>query len=344
VGTLTRLRAFGATRGTTPADVREEDPVRSERRQPSRLRLLLRDLTATAALVVLVAALLTAFVGSHFASDLGAHQNLRLSNLPPFELDHGWSYVLGSDALGRSMVGRMMMAAQTSFAICIPTVLLSSVIGTLLGVWAGYHRGWRETLAMRIADVILSFPSLLLAVVILFILSPSALNIILILTITRIPVYLRTARAEAAELRSRVFVDAARTFGARNRTIIRRHLVPTVLPTLVTVATLDFGYVMLAESSLSFLGIGVQSPDVSLGLMVAEGRQYLQTSWWLSVLPGLILIAVTVSLNLLAAWLRIVNDPGQRWRLEIPVSRRQKADALRTSRGTEDPTVPEVRA
>jgi peptide/nickel transport system permease protein len=275
--------------------------VRSERPQASRLRLLLRDLTATLALVVLVAILLAALVGSYFAPDLGSSQNLRLSNLPPFDLDHGWSYVLGSDALGRSMVGRMMMAAQTSFAICIPTVLLSSVIGSLLGVWAGYHRGWRETLAMRVADVILSFPSLLLAVVILFILSPSALNIILILTITRIPVY------------------------------------------LVTVATLDFGYVMLAESSLSFLGIGVQSPDVSLGLMVAEGRQYLQTSWWLSVLPGLILIAVTVSLNLLAAWLRIVNDPGQRWRLEIPVSRRRSADAMRTA-ATEAPTVPEVRA
>ncbi|MCW2842645.1 MAG: binding-protein-dependent transport system inner rane component [Nocardioides sp.] len=321
-----------------------EEPIRSEKPPPSRLRLLLRDLTATAALLFLVAAGLIAFVGAQFPDHLGTTQNLALSNIRPFDLEHGWSYVLGSDALGRSMLGRLIVAAQTSFAICIPTVLLSSVIGSLWGTWAGYHRGWRETVSMRVADVILSFPSLLLAVVILFILSPSAANIVLILTITRIPVYLRTARAEAAELRSRVFVDAARTFGAKKRTIIRRHLVPSVLPTLVTVATLDFGYVMLAESSLSFLGIGVQAPDVSLGLMVADGRQYLQTSWWLSVLPGLVLIAVTVSLNLLAAWLRIVNDPGQRWRLEIPVSRRRSADAMRTAERTDTSTVPEAHA
>jgi peptide/nickel transport system permease protein len=326
------------------------EPVRAERPPPRRLRLLLRDLTATAALIVLVGAALIAFVGGHFANHLGIIQNLALSNMRPFTLDHGWSYVLGTDALGRSVLGRLVLAARTSFAICIPTVLLSSVIGSLWGIWAGYHRGWREAVSMRVADVILTFPSLLLAVVILFILSPSMVNIVLILTITRIPVYLRTARAEAAELRSRVFVDAARTFGAKSSTIIRRHLVPTVLPTLVTVATLEFGYVMLAESSLSFLGIGVQSPDVSLGLMVADGRQYLQTYWWLSVLPGLVIIGVTVSLNLLAAWLRIVNDPGQRWRLELPTSRRRRSEAGSTAARTTERTLertdismPEVR-
>ncbi len=170
------------------------------------------------------------------------------------------------------MLGRLIVATRTTLLVALPVVLISLVIGSLVGMWAGYHRGRRETMAMRVADVIMSFPSLLLAVVVLYIFSPSIANIVLILTITRIPVYLRTARAESAELQSRLFVDAARTFGTPARAIIRRHVFPVVLPTLLTVATLDFCYVMLAESSLSFLGIGIQPPDVSWGLMVAQAR------------------------------------------------------------------------
>ena len=177
-------------------------------------------------------------------------------------------------------------------------------------MWAGYYRGWRETVAMRVADVIMSFPSLLLAVVVLYVFSPSAANIVAVLAITRIPVYLRTARAESAELASRVFVDAARTFGASPNSIIFRHVFPVVLPTLLTVATLDFCYVMLAESSLSFLGIGIQPPDVSWGLMVSQGRTYLHTAWWLSFFPGLAIVITTVSATILAAWARIATDPG----------------------------------
>jgi peptide/nickel transport system permease protein len=174
---------------------------------------------------------------------------------------------------------------------------------------------------MRVADVIMSFPSLLLAVVVLYVFSPSAANIVAVLAITRIPVYLRTARAESAELSSRVFVDAARTFGASGRSIITRHVLPIVLPTLLTVATLDFCYVMLAESSLSFLGIGIQPPDVSWGLMVSQGRSYLHTAWWLSFFPGLAIVITTVSATILAAWARIAGDPAQRWRLTVPQRR-----------------------
>jgi len=151
--------------------------------------------------------------------------------------------------------------------------------------------------------------------------SPSAANIVAVLALTRIPVYLRTARAESAELQSRLFVDAARTFGASAPSIITRHVLPIVLPTLLTVATLDFCYVMLAESSLSFLGIGIQPPDVSWGLMVAQGRTYLNTAWWLSFFPGLAIVITTVSATILAAWARIATDPGQRWRLTVPQKR-----------------------
>jgi peptide/nickel transport system permease protein len=157
-----------------------------------------------------------------------------------------------------------------------------------------------------------------MAVVVLYVFSPSASMIVLVLAITRIPIYLRTARAESAELQSRTFVDAARTFGTRPTSIIRRHVFPIVLPTLLTVATLDFCYVMLAESSLSFLGIGIQPPGVSWGLMVSQGREYLQTSWWLSFFPGLAIVVTAVASTVLASWVRIATDPAQRWRLTLP--------------------------
>ncbi|GAB7036856.1 MULTISPECIES: ABC transporter permease [Catenuloplanes] len=293
--------------------------------KPNYVRMLLADpLACVAAIVLLVVAFIAVF-GRQLAGPSAVNGDLALSRLAPFGTEHGWQYFLGGDLLGRSLLGRLMVATGTTMSVSVPVVLISLVIGASVGMWAGYHRGWRETVAMRIADVVLSFPSLLMAVVVLYIFSPSIASIIAILAITRIPVYLRTARAESAELQSRIFVDAARTFGTPSGAIIRRHIFPIVLPTLLTVATLDFCYVMLAESSLSFLGIGVQPPDVSWGLMVAQGRDQLRTEWWLSVLPGLAIVITTVSANLLASWVRLATDPGQRWRLTTPRRKRRRA-------------------
>jgi peptide/nickel transport system permease protein len=284
-------------------------------------RLLANDRVAACAAAVLALVFLTALFGpmlmGHFATTI----DLDNSNQAPFTLTHGLANVLGTDPLGRSMLARLIVASRTTLSVAIPAVVISAVIGSLIGMWAGYHRGWRETVAMRVADVIMSFPSLLLAVVVLYVFSPSAANIVAVLALTRIPVYLRTARAESAELQSRLFVDAARTFGASTSAIITRHVLPIVLPTLLTVATLDFCYVMLAESSLSFLGIGIQPPDVSWGLMVSQGRTYLNSAWWLSFFPGLAIVITTVSATILASWARIATDPGQRWRLTVPQKR-----------------------
>jgi len=283
----------------------------------SMLTMLLRDRFATAAAVFLVLVVLTAIFGPAVMGERATAQNLMFMNKAPFDPANGWLYILGSDSLGRSVLARMVVATQTTLLVAVPAVLVALIVGSLWGVWAGYHRGRREAVSMRIADIIMSFPSLLLAVVVLFVFSPSAANIVLILAITRIPIYLRTARAESAELQSRTFVDAARTFGTKPNAIILRHVIPVVTPTLLTLATLEFCFVMLAESSLSFLGIGIQPPDVSWGLMVAQGRQYLQTAWWLSILPGLAIVLTAVAANVLAAWMRIATDPAQRWRLEL---------------------------
>jgi peptide/nickel transport system permease protein len=284
-------------------------------------QLLGKDKFAAVAAVVLGLVVLTALFGPWLVGDRAVRQDLRASLQPP-SFDHGFFGLLGTDVLGRSVLARLVEAAGTTLSVAVPAVLCSLVIGSALGMWAGYHGGWRESVAMRVADVILSFPSLLLAVVVLYVFSPSAANIVLILAFARIPIYLRTARAESAELRTRLFVDAARTFGTRSWPTIYRHLLPIILPTLLTVATLDFCFVMLSESSLSFLGIGIQPPDVSWGLMVAQGRQYLQTAWWIAVLPGVAIVVTTVSATILAAWVRLATDPAQRWRLTMAKRRR----------------------
>jgi peptide/nickel transport system permease protein len=298
---------------------------------PSMLSLLAKDRFACLAVAVLLVVAVCALLGAPLLGDLARDQHVRATKLPPFSLDHGWAFVLGSDSLGRSVAARLVVAAGTTMSVAVPAVLLSLTIGSVWGMWAGFHRGWRENLSMRVADVILSFPSLLMAVVVLYVFSPSVANLIGVLALARIPVYLRTARAESAELQSRLFVDAARTFGTRSGAMIRRHVAPIVLPTLLTVAAVDFCFVMLTESSLSFLGIGIQPPDVSWGLMVAQGRQELQTAWWTAVFPGLAIMITTVSATVLASWARIATDPGQRWRLTLPRRGRRRAGAAPTA-------------
>lgn len=310
--------------------------------EPGILRLLLRDPAAAVAVVVLAVIALIAAFGPPLVGDLAAKQNLSAPSLAPFNVNNGWEFFLGSDPLGRSTLARMVIASRTTLLISVPAVIVAFVVGSTWGLWVGFYSGWRETIAMRIADVILSFPSLLLAVVILYVFSPSAANIVLVLAITRIPVYLRTSRADAASLRGQTYVEAAGTFGAQPKAIVLRHILPVVLPTLVTLATLEFCYVMLAESSLSFLGIGVQAPDVTWGLMVAEGRSYLESAWWLSLFPGLAIVITTVCANLVASWMRIATDPAQRWRLTIPRRRRTPATLKRGARTWQltRPTVP----
>jgi peptide/nickel transport system permease protein len=279
-------------------------------------RMLRRDPYAVVSLVFLLLVVGCAVLGPWLLGDAGTRQNLRLRNAPPFSLQHGWLYLLGADTLGRSMLARLIMASRNTLTIAAAAVTLSLVIGGALGLLAGYARGWVSSLVLRLTDIVMSFPSLLMAVVILYMFAPSVLNVVLVLAITRLPVYIRTTRAEVLELKQRMFVSAAKVMGASPLRIAVRHVLPMVIPTLMTIGTVEFAYVMLAESGLSFLGIGIQPPEVSWGLMVAQGRNYLGTAWWLAFFPGLAIMLTTLAINLLASWLRIVMDPLQRWRLE----------------------------
>ena len=301
--------------------ISESPPLPTGPAEVSRLRagmrLLWADKPATCAALFLLVVLICALIGPMLLETVATKQNLRGRNAPPFDLSKGWLMILGGDALGRPLLARIIVAAQNTVAIAAGAVAASMVIGSALGLVAGYDRGRWAQIIPRLADVIMSFPSLLLAVIVLYMLEPSAANIVLVLAITRIPVYLRTARAEVLEVRERMFVQAARVMGASDARIVFRHILPVVLPTMLTIATLDFAFVMLAESSLSFLGIGIQAPEVTWGLMVSQGRQYLTNAWWLSFWPGLAIILTTLSLNLLSNWLRVALDPQQRWRLEM---------------------------
>ncbi|WP_205836870.1 ABC transporter permease [Neorhizobium alkalisoli] len=281
------------------------------------LAMLWADKFAFLAALFLLVILLCALFGPILLEGIATKQNLRGRNAPPFDIARGWLYVLGADALGRPLLARVVVAAQNTILVAAAAVLASSIVGTVLGLVAGYSRSAAAQWIMRLGDVIMSFPSLLLAVIVLYMLEPSVANIVLVLAITRIPIYLRTTRAEVLEVRERMFVQAAKVMGASHWRIVFRHILPVIIPTLVTIATLDFAFVMLAESSLSFLGIGIQAPEITWGLMVAQGRPYLTNAWWLSFWPGLAIILTTLSLNLLSNWLRIALDPTQRWRLEM---------------------------
>ena len=279
--------------------------------------MLWRDKLAFVAALYLTVVTLCAIFGPALLGDVATGMNLRQRNAPPFSLEHGWLYVLGADSLGRSILARLIVASQNTMAIAAAAVAIAMTVGGLLGLVAGYGGGWLGNVIMRLADVIMSFPSLLLAVVVLYMFAPRVANLVLVLAITRIPIYLRTTRAEVLEIRERMFVSAARVMGAGSGRIAWRHIAPLVVPTLITIATIDFAFVMLAESALSFLGIGIQPPEITWGLMVAQGRNYLNVAWWLAFWPGLAIMLTTMSLNLLSSWMRIATDPEQRWRLEV---------------------------
>lgn len=286
--------------------------------------LLWRDKFAFAAALFLLGMIFCAIFGPSLLNDVATKMDLKQRNAPPFELERGWLFFLGADALGRSILARIIVASQNTLSVAAAAVAAAMVIGGTLGILAGYAGGWLGNIIMRLADVVMSFPSLLLAVVVLYMFEPRVANLILVLAFTRIPLYLRTSRAEVLEVRERMFVSAARVMGASQTRILLCHITPMVAPTLITVATLDFAFVMLAESALSFLGIGIQPPEITWGLMVAQGRNYLASAWWLAFWPGLAIMLTTLALNLLASWLRIAADPEQRWRLEA--AERQSLD------------------
>ncbi|MCB1492195.1 MAG: ABC transporter permease [Rhodobiaceae bacterium] len=285
--------------------------------------MLLRDRFALASAIILAILAVTAIIGPTLIGDMATKMALKARNVPPGSTEFGWFYILGADNLGRPILARLIVGAQNTIGVALAASALAMVIGGTLGLIAGYFGGWTGNVILRLTDIVMAFPSLLLALVVLFLLGQGLQNLILVLAITRVPIYLRTTRAEVLEVRERMFVSAARAMGASSVRILLRHILPVVAPTLITIAAVDFATVILAESALSFLGLGIQPPAFTWGAMVATGRTYLTTAWWLAFWPGLAIMTTTLSLNLLSSWIRIVKDPQQQWRLWVPRTRDQ---------------------
>ena len=276
------------------------------------LALLVHDKAALFSLLLLLALGLTALFAPVLLDEAALKMNLPSRFISP-NLQDG--HIFGTDQLGRDLASRMLMASRISLTTAIIVVMLSMVFGLILGVIAGYYGRWFDDAIMRFVDVALGFPSLLLALVVIYALGPSIVNVVLVLAATRWMLYTRMARAETLRLRRFQYVEAGQIIGGTDLWILRKHVVPNLIGVMFTLATLEMATVILAESALSFLGLGVQPPDASLGLLIAQGKEYITTAWWVMFFPGMAIFVTTMALSLLASWLGIALDPVQRWRL-----------------------------
>jgi peptide/nickel transport system permease protein len=218
----------------------------------------------------------------------------------------------GTDQFGRDVFTRVIYGSRLSLQIAITAVFTAVIIGGIIGILSGYYGGWLDAITIRIMDVLIAFPSLLLALFLVAILGPDIKNLILAISLTRIPYFARLVRAEVASLERRPFVEAGRMVGATNFRIMIFHLLPNVFPLILVFATMDIATAVIAESSLSYLGLGAQPPTPSWGRMLTEARGFLGRAAWLSIFPGFFLMVTIISFNLLGDSLRDIVDPRLR--------------------------------
>ena len=310
------------------------------------LRALMREPVAAAAAVFLVLMAVVSLGADWIAPYDPTDQNLRNRLQSPFSANNegGLLHILGTDELGRDVLSRVLHGGQVSISVGLVGALVSGAIGVVLGLIAGYRRGVLETVIMRLVDGMLALPSLLIALIILFLAGAGFWKLILVFALLRWMVYARMTRGLALAYRDAEFVRAATAVGARGKRVMFRHLLPNFASPLLVLGTLEVAFLILAEASLSFLGFGIQPPDPSWGLMIANGREYLQQAWWIVTFPGVAIMLCALSLNLVASWFRSATDPQQRWRLLNPVRRRdlmpsEPSDAVSTARLTEQPAL-----
>lgn len=280
------------------------DPVRARRRLA--LRPLLKPKIVIGGAIVLTLIVVGALAPWLVPFDPNA-QNLDLALKPP-----QWflgPHVLGTDAVGRDILSRLFYGARVSLVIAVMVVLISGIIGVALGAISGYFSGIVDFLIQKLVEVVWAFPPLLLAIAVMAFLGQGLGNLILALVMQRWISYCRVARGQALSLRTREFVEAARALGASNARIIVRHIVPNLFQSAVVIGTFAMASAIISEASLSFLGLGVPPEIPTWGSMLADGRTYISTSWWLALFPGLCIFFTVLGINLLGDGLRDLLDP-----------------------------------
>ncbi|CAI6085715.1 ABC transporter permease [Cohnella sp. JJ-181] len=276
--------------------------------------MIARRFKAPLFIAALIASFLAIFVLAMlspvlFPVDLGATDLLNRL-IPPIFLKGGQAkYVLGTDFLGRDFLIRLFYATRNSLLIAIAGLLISSAIGTLLGVLAGLLRGWVDLVISFVMDVLMSIPSIIIAIVLASAMEADSVTIALIVGFTGFASFTRLVRGQTIQLKEMSFIESSRALGASTTRILFEHVLVNISSPLIVHASMKLGSFILLESSLSFLGLGIQPPDTSLGAMVSDGRDHLINNWWLAIVPSLIIVIIVLQVSLVGDWLRDRLDP-----------------------------------
>ena len=269
--------------------------------------------TALVSSMILLAFLLMALLAPYIAPHPPTQPNLLARLVPPRWLAQGGEFWLGTDHLGRDILSRLIYGSRIALLVGFGGVAGAGLIGVTLGLVAGYFGGWVDTVVMRVVDTLMAIPNIILYLAVLGVFGPSLTLLIIVISAINWTRYARVIRAEVLSLKSREFVEAARASGQRVPLILLRHVLPNIIAPITVLATLDVASVIILESSLSFLGLGVQPPTVTWGRMLSDGRDYVATAWWLATFPGLFITFLGLALIFLGDWLRDVLDPRTRY-------------------------------
>ena len=274
----------------------------------------MQKFTFRAALILLIIFVLTALIGPYLVEHDPLKGSLRDRLEPPLWAGGTVDHILGTDRLGRDVLSRIVSGARMSLTVCVVVIAIAGSIGTAVGTLSGYVGGWLDRVLMRLVDLALSLPVILLALLIGAVSGPSFGNIVLVISLVLWSQYARMSRGETMRVKNEDYVDLARTSGLGHVRIIARHVLPNIAPSLIVVATLQVGVVIVLEASLSFLGVGVPPPNPSWGSMVADGRSYVVTAWWVSLFPGIAILLVVMAVNIVGDMLTDRINPALRGR------------------------------
>ena len=274
------------------------------------LGIIVRVAAAAVLLLLTVAAVFAPMIAPYDTHDVDVMNSLIAPSLS--NEDGGFPHLLGTDSLGRDIFSAILYGARVSLLVGVVSVVGAGLVGTVVGLVAGFFQGWVDEVITRLADVQQAFPFILLSIFIMFILGRGLMNVIVVLIVTSWPLYARVTRAETLRLKETEFVVAARVLGAGSLRIMFWHVLPSALTPLIVIATFAVPQLIIFEAGLSFLGLGMPPDVVSWGSMLAGGRNHLDLGWWIATMPGIAIVLIVLSINILGDWLRDTLDPRMR--------------------------------